>query len=54
MHSFTINLEAMSRVETQHNETFRVSYEIRRRDTAPVKNNGSKTSSTFDEVDTIT
>ena len=54
MLSFTVNLEAMSRVETQHNETFRGSYEIRRRDTTPVKTNGSKTSSTFDKVDNIT
>ena len=40
----------MSRVEAQHNETFKGWHEMHRRDTSSVKSNGSKTSSLFDKV----
>ena len=54
MVSFTVNLEVMSRVETQRNETFSWWNEMRRRDATPVKINGSKTSSLFEKVGNIT
>ena len=44
MISFTINLEVMSRVGVRGNGNFRW-HEMQRRDTIPVKTNGSKTSS---------
>ena len=54
MISYPIILEVMSRVKAQHNETFREWHEIQRRDTTPVKTNGSKTSSLFENVGNIT
>ena len=54
MVSFTVNLEVMSRVETQRNETFSWWNEMRRRDATPVKINGSKTSSFFEKLGNIT
>ena len=50
MVSITISLEVMSSVRAQQNETFRGRHEIQGRDTTPVKINGSKSVSLFDEV----
>ena len=50
MVSSTINLEVMSRVATQRIENCRGRNGIQRRDTIPVKYNGSKTSSFFKKV----
>ena len=47
--SFTINLEVMSCVGAQHNETFRGWYEMQR-DMNLVETNGSKTRSLFEKV----
>ena len=44
----------MSRVGAQRTETFRGWHEMKERDTAPVKTNGSKTSSLFEKVRNIT
>ena len=44
----------MSRVGAQRNETFRGCYEMQRRDTTPVKTNGTKMSSSFKNVGSIT
>ena len=49
--SFTIKLEAK---DAQRNETFRVWHNIERRNTTSVKNNGSKTNSSFEKVGNVT
>ena len=49
MGSCTINLEVFSWAGAQQNETFKGWYEMKRRDTTPLKINGSKTSSSFDK-----
>ena len=54
MVSFKINLEVMSSVGTQKNETFRGSYEMQRRATTLVITNGSKIISRFDNVGNVT
>ena len=50
MASFAINLEVRSRVESQHNGTFRSWHEMQRKDTTLVKANGCKTSSSFEKA----
>ena len=50
---FTTKLEVVSRVGAQFNERFREWHENQRRDTSPMKSNGSKTSSTFEKVGNI-
>ena len=54
---FTINLEVMSKVGAQSNETFRGAkkfHEMQKRDKDPVKTNSSKTNSSFERVGNIT
>ena len=51
---FKISLEVMSRVRAERNETFRGWNEIRKRDTTPVKTNGSKTGISFEKAGNIT
>ena len=51
---FKISLEVMSRVRAERNETFRGWNKIRKRDTNPVKTNGSKTGISFEKAGNIT
>ena len=53
MVSFKINIEVMSRVRAQCNESFRGWHEMQRRDTTPVKINGSKARSSFEKVEIV-
>ena len=54
MFSFTIKHEAMSRVEEQQKEFFRVWYEMPRKNRISIKTNVSKTISLFNKVANIT
>ena len=47
-------VEIISRVGAQSNQTFQWWNEMRRRDAASVKTNGTKTSSLFEKVGNIT
>ena len=53
MVSFTTNFDVKSRVGAQHNGTFRGWHEMQRRDTAPAKTNGSKTSNSLEKLGNI-
>ena len=50
MVGFIINLKLMIWVGAQHSETFRGWHEKQRKNSTPVTANGSKTSSSFEEV----
>ena len=54
MVDFTINLEIMTRVRAQRNETFRRRYEMQKRDATPVKSNGAKMNSSLKKVGSVT
>ena len=54
MVDFTINLEVMTTVGAQRNETFRGWHEMQRRDASSVKSNCSKMSRSFEKVGNIT
>ena len=54
MVDFTINLEIMTRVRAQGNETFRGRYEMQKRDAIPVKSNGTKMNSSLKKVGSVT